>query len=70
MLDFIKNAFKSKTQTNMQFDNKTFKTKQFINESELPEWIDDVVAYNCGWSEDRRGFLVVVAKEATPPKSN
>jgi hypothetical protein len=73
MFEFFKNMFKStpiaSTETVKLFTKKG-KSKTYIEDSDLPTWVEDTVMFNCGWSEDKRGFLAIVVRESTPPKSN
>jgi hypothetical protein len=79
MFDFIRNLFSgpATTQDELEdikllekhFETKTLQTKkQFLTEKELPAWADEVVSYNCGWDEKRKGYMLLVTVTKTSEK--
>ena len=31
-----------------------------LKDSEVPEWAEKVISYNCGWNDKHKGYMLVV----------
>jgi hypothetical protein len=75
MFDFLKNIydtvvngpvqaieeFKNVTMVDNYFDKTS--PKQFLTERDIPEWIEDVHVYNCGWIDENSKLMKKAGKK-------